>query len=204
MIANLKGIVEDSDETSVIVDVGGVGYLVYCSGRTLGKMAVGDHVALLIETHVREEYIHLYGFSERAERDWFRVLTTVQGVGARVALAVLTVLESDALMTALAAGDKAALNRAAGVGPRLATRILSELKDKVGSLSIGGVVAGGPAGPADDSSAEAISALVNLGYSQTDVWRAVGEASRKEGGAAPVEALIRGALSVLAPKDRRL
>ncbi|HSR55563.1 MAG TPA: Holliday junction branch migration protein RuvA, partial [Alphaproteobacteria bacterium] len=131
MIASLKGLIESVGEDFAVIETGGVGYLVFCSARTLSALPpAGEAAALKIETHVREDHIHLYGFATAAERDWFRLLITVQGVGARVALAILSVLPPSDLGLALAAGDKAALGRAAGVGPKLAQRIVTELKDK--------------------------------------------------------------------------
>ena len=136
MIAKLTGVVDDSGETSVVIDVGGVGYLVFCSGRTLaGLPARGREVSLHIDTHVREDHIHLYGFGDTTERDWFRLLTTVQGVGARGALAILTALPANGLAQVIGAADKAALCQANGVGAKLAGRMVSELRDKVGELA---------------------------------------------------------------------
>lgn len=204
MFARLKGILEEIDAETAIVDVGGVGYLVYCSGRTLSSLpAPGEAVRFEIETHVREDHIHLYGFSDRAERDWFRLLTTVQGVGARVALAILSVLTPEALTQAVAAQDKAAVARANGVGPKLAQRIVSELKDKVGGMSLGPAAApasptaGGASAPADAAASEdAVSALVNLGYGRGDAFTAVAKAART-GEGSDTAALIRLALREL-------
>ena len=135
MIASLKGVLESVAEESAVVDVSGVGYLVFCSGRTLANLPQpGEAVRFVVETHVREDHIHLYGFAEPGERDWFRLLTTVQGVGAKVALAILSALGPEELVQAVAAQDKAAVSRANGVGPKLAGRIVLELKDKVGNL----------------------------------------------------------------------
>ena len=123
MIAKLAGLLDSAGSDSAIVDVGGVGYLVFCSGRTLAKLpAKGAPVSLLVETHVREDHIHLYGFADAAEREWFRLLTTVQGVGAKLGLAILGTLAPDDLARAIASGDKASLSRPAGVGPKLAAR----------------------------------------------------------------------------------
>ena len=199
MIAKLTGLVDSLGEDWAVIDVGGVGYLVYGSGGTLGRLAVGEIASLEIETHVREDHIHLYAFTDAVERDWFRILMTVQGVGARVALAILTVLAPDQLMPAIAAGDRAALSRAAGVGGKLAGRIVAELKDKVGDIALG------PAAMAGDASgrtaADAVSALVNLGYGPTDSYTAVSHAARRLGALADVEALIRAGLAELAPKE---
>ena len=200
MIARLSGILAETGEGLAIVDVGGVGYLVFCSARTLSRLPeTGKSVRLEIETHVREDHIHLYGFAEAVERDWFRLLTIVQGVGAKVALAILTVLAPDALANAITAGDRAALTQAAGVGPKLAGRILSELKDKVGAAILapagpGVVLAGGVGG----SAAEAMSALVNLGYGRAEAFGAVAAATRDLGAEAEVTALIRAGLKELA------
>ncbi|MEO3434221.1 Holliday junction branch migration protein RuvA [Inquilinus sp. CAU 1745] len=202
MIARLKGLVDSVAAEGCVVDVGGVGYLVFCSRRTAGQLTPGEAVALHVETQVREDHIHLFGFAEKAERDWFRLLTTVQGVGGRVALAILSVLDPDALATAIAAQDKAAVTRADGVGPKLAARIVSELKDKAGTIGIGAPVVtaekgGAPAG--GGASADAVSALVNLGYGRSEAFAAVAAASRSLGGEATVGALIPAALKELAP-----
>lgn len=202
MFARLKGILDEVGEDTLILDVNGVGYLVHCSNRTLSTLpGRGEAVRLEIETHVREDHIHLFGFLEKGERDWFRLLTTVQGVGARVALAILSVLTPEALVQAVAAQDKAAVTRANGVGPKLAQRIVSELKDKVGGMALGPVASaaegGAEAAPVDAGAAEdAVSALINLGYSRSDAFTAVAKASRTDG-AGDVSALIRLALQEL-------
>ena len=205
MIARLRGRIERIGEDNAVIDVGGVGYLGFCSGRTLSQLpGVGETVALEIETHVREDHIHLYAFAEMAECEWFRTLTKVQGVGARVALAILTVLESDHLLQAIAAQDKAPLTRASGVGPKLAARIVTELKDKVAalSLSLGSLGSKGPVTSSDapDSGRgeEAVSALVNLGYSRTDAFTAVAQAGQSLGEAAQLDELIKAGLRELA------
>ncbi len=136
MIARLKGIVEELGDDWLIVDVSGVGYHVFASSRTLGSMVVGDAVTVVIETHVREDHIHLYGFADTTERDWFKLLTTVQGVGAKVGLGIQSALSPDEISQAIAAQDKATITRAPGVGPKLAARIVSELKDKVGAIAL--------------------------------------------------------------------
>jgi Holliday junction DNA helicase RuvA len=192
MIARLSGLLGEIGEDSAIVDVGGVGYLVFCSSRTLGRMpAVGEAVRLEIETHVREDHIHLYGFIDVAERAWFRLLTTVQGVGARVGLAILSVLTADELVQAVAAQDKAAVARANGVGPKLAARIVTELRDKVGGMALGTVGAVAAVSPNDGNGEEAISALVNLGYSRGDAFNAIAKAGKQLGDNAALDALIR-------------
>ncbi len=212
MIAGLKGIVDSVDEDSAVIDVGGVGYLVFASGRTLGKFIKGDAVALKIETQVREDHIHLFGFLDTVERDWFRLLTTVQGVGAKVALGILGQLTPDDLTRAIASGDKGAMTRAPGVGPKLGTRILSELKDKAGMIALGQAARGAPAKGGKGASepaaepnliADAVSALVNLGYNPSQALGAVSEASSEIGAGADVAKLIKGGLSKLAPADTR-
>src|SRR5271166_5895933 len=165
MIAQLTGRIVALEDGRCVVDVNGVGYLVHASTRTLAAMSQPPEVArVLVETVVREDAILLYGFADPAERDWFRLLTTVQGVGAKVALAILSALSPRDLVAAIAAGDRASLTRAAGVGAKLAVRILSELRDKAGAMPSGAampaVATGGPRGVTED----ALSALVNLGY----------------------------------------
>ena len=199
MIASLKGVLESVAEESAVVDVSGVGYLVFCSGRTLANLPQpGEAVRFVVETHVREDHIHLYGFAEPGERDWFRLLTTVQGVGAKVALAILSALGPEELVQAVAAQDKAAVSRANGVGPKLAGRIVLELKDKVGNLvpaTLPQAAAG--SAPAGGDSEDAISALVNLGFQRTDAFGAVARAGQKLGEDAVVDALIRAGLQEL-------
>jgi Holliday junction DNA helicase RuvA len=203
MIAKLAGILDQIAADSAIVDVSGVGYLAFCSTRTLGRLPpVGSPVRLLIETHVREDHIHLYGFIDAAERDWFRLLTTVQGVGARLALAVLSVLGPAELGLAILSQDKASLARAEGVGPRLAARIVNELRDKTGGLAISAQA--GPITPSvgpigDGPAADAVSALVNLGYRRAEAFGAVATAARRLGPTAAAEELIRAGLRELAP-----
>ncbi|CCG40044.1 Holliday junction branch migration protein RuvA [Magnetospirillum molischianum] len=205
MIARLRGTVDSVGEDWAVIDVGGVGYLVSCSARTLARLVLGTGVVLLVETHVREDAIQLYGFAESGERDWFRLLTTVQGVGARVALSILSVLPPDQLLRTLAAGDKAGLTRANGVGPKLALRILTELKDKAGGIasvppgtvtaSAGG--SGTFAPPASGPIEDAVSALVNLGYRRLEAFEAVGIVAAELGETAEVPALIGTALKRL-------
>lgn len=205
MIAKLTGRVDSLDSANAVIDVGGVGYLVFCSGRTLGGLVPGEAAVVLIETHVREDHIHLYGFIDEAERDWFRLLTTVQGVGAKVCLAILSVLGPEQLLQAIASADQAAVTRAAGVGPKLAKRILSELKDKAGKIALGpaahgdgsGAPGAGISGPVDGATGDAVSALVNLGYTPSQALSAVSHAAAKHESAAGVEALIRGGLAEL-------
>jgi holliday junction DNA helicase RuvA len=198
MIAMLSGIVDQAGSDSVVVDVNGVGYLVFASARTLARLPPrGQKLRLLIETHVREDHIHLYGFADEAERAWFRLLTTVQGVGARLALALLGALAPEALVTAIMAQDKAALTRADGVGPKLAQRIANELKDKVGGIALGPAATSAPEAAPKGAAADAVSALVNLGYSRSDAYGAVNQAAQRLGAEARIDALIRAGLQEL-------
>ncbi|MFZ5792805.1 MAG: Holliday junction branch migration protein RuvA [Pseudomonadota bacterium] len=203
MIAKLSGLVDSVGTDTAVIDVGGVGYLVFASSRTLGRLPrAGEAASLLIETHVREDHIHLYGFATPAERDWFRLLTTVQGVGARLALALLGALAPDELLQAVLAQDKAALTRANGVGSKLAARIVTELKDKAGGIALGNGMAAGLAAIAAEAEApgplaEAVSALVNLGYRRQEALSAVSGAARALGAKASTEALIRAGLKEL-------
>jgi Holliday junction DNA helicase RuvA len=184
VIARLTGVVDSVGEDWAVIDVGGVGYLVFCSPRTLRNLpAPGKAASLTVETHVREDHIHLYGFAETAERDWFRLLTSVQGVGAKLALSILGTLDAGALADAISAEDRAVLTRAPGVGPKLAQRIVSELKDKAGAAPVvRPAFAAAAAGPAED----AVSALVNLGYRRGEAYGAVSQAVRRHGPGAPV------------------
>ncbi len=196
MIAKLRGVLDSLGDGWAVVDVGGVGYLIYCSAGTLASLPQrGQEVSLTIETVVREDHIHLYGFSSEQERDWFRLLQTVQSVGARLALAILGALPAAELSAYIAAQDKAGLTRAPGVGPKLAARILSELRDKAETLP-----GAAPASAAVDgtANADAIAALVNLGYRPTEAHGAVSGAARTLGAEAPVEELIRAGLKELA------
>jgi holliday junction DNA helicase RuvA len=202
MIAKLAGVLDQTAADGAVIDVNGVGYLAFCSARTLGRLPpIGTPVRLLIETHVREDHIHLYGFVDAAERDWFRLLTTVQGVGARLALAVLSTIGPEELGLAIFAQDRASLARAEGVGPRLAARIVNELRDKAGSLAIAPSLAGSmPSAPilGDGPAADAVSALVNLGYRRAEAFGAVAAATRRLGAKAATDALIRAGLQELA------
>lgn len=206
MIAKLKGILDITGTGHAVVDVNGVGYLVQASSRTLAQLGrTGDPVTLYIETQVREDAISLYGFADAQEKAWFRLLTTVQGVGAKAALAILAVLSPDELPVAIAAQDKAALTRAEGVGPKLAARILTELKDKAGDLVLGEAAARTAATalkqagavPSSGASGDAVSALVNLGYGRTEAFGAVSAAARNLGTDADVQILIRESLKEL-------
>ncbi len=193
MIARLRGLLDSVAADACVVDVNGVGYLVSASARTLsGLGGVGSAVALHIETQVREDAIQLFGFVTLGERDSFRLLTSVQGVGGRVALAILSVLGPDELVHAVASADTASISRANGVGPKLAGRIANELKGKFGAVVLGGaapvVMAGGSA------VADALTALAGLGFRPMEASRAVAEAQAELGDAADVSALIRLAL----------
>ena len=206
MIAKLRGIIDSVGEDWVILDVQGVGYQISCSARTLARLEKpGAPAAFHTEMRMRDEVPHLYGFVERAELDWFRLLTTVQGVGAKVALAILSVLAPDALVLALAAGDKAALARADGVGPKLAARIAAELKDRAQSLSLRIVADRSPTAPdhpqtVQQPNAEAVSALINLGYGRADAFAAVMAVAGN--GDRPLAELIRLALRELSATAR--
>jgi Holliday junction DNA helicase RuvA len=209
VIGKLRGLVDEVDDDHLILDVGGVGYLVHASARTLGRLpGRGEAVALMIETVVREDAILLYGFHETAERDWFRLLNTVQGVGARHALAILSVLPPDKLSQAVAAQDKQSVARASGVGPKLAGRITAELKDKAATIALGPAAGAGsapteagsePAGApaAGEVSEDAVSALTNLGYKRTEAFTAVAAASRRLGRDAGLQSLITEGLKEL-------
>jgi len=201
MIAQLTGRVEALSDGACVIDVGGVGYLVQASARTLSALPPAPAVTkVLIETHVREDAIILYGFADTAERDWFRLLTTVQGVGGKVALAILSALSPRDLISAIAAGDKASLTRAPGVGPRLAVRLLTELRDKTGAMPSSPGVTYTPipaaATPADD----ALSALVNLGYRRPEAQQAIARVLERLGDSATLDALIRDSLKELAQR----
>jgi len=203
MIGKLKGLIDSYGEDYVILDVQGVGYQVHCSARTLQALPqAGEAAVLSIETYVREDQIKLFGFRSDMEREWFRLLQTVQGVGARVALAVLSTLPPAELANAIALRDKAAVARTPGVGPKVAERIVSELKDKAPAFaSVDPVVAQLAGAVADDNApravSDAISALVNLGYGQPQAAAAVATASRNAGEGAETAMLIRLGLKEL-------
>ena len=204
MIGKLKGLVDSYGEDFAILDVGGVGYVVHCSSRTLQSLpGVGEAATLSIETHVREDMIRLYGFRSDNEREWFRLLQGVQGVGAKVALAILSALEPGALATAVATGDKAAIARAPGVGPKLAARIAAEMKDKAPSFGAVDPVLARLSGAVEDGRApaavtDAVSALVNLGYAPAQASAAVAAALKGAGEGAEAPLLIRLGLRELA------
>lgn len=197
MIGKLKGLIDSYGEDSVILDVNGVGYLVHCSGRTLQALpAPGEPAVLSIETHVREDQIRLYGFLNDVEREWFRLLQTVQGVGARVALSVLSTLKPAELASAVAMRDKATVARSPGVGPKVAERIVTELKDKAPAYAGVDPAVVRLAGAVDDKKApqplaDAVSALVNLGYGQPQAAAAIAAAAREAGEEADAARLIR-------------
>lgn len=203
MIAKLKGLIDSVGDDFAVIDVSGVGYLVFCSGKTLARLTVGQAAALQIETHVREDHIHLYGFSDGGEKEWFNLLMTVQGVGAKVALAILSVAAPEQLLQTLAAQDKTLLTRAAGVGPKLAVRILTELKDKAGKMAMGAFVPAALAGAAPMPAVggglmeDAISGLVNLGYRRLEAFEAVGQVMQDQGEGAEAGTVIRLALKRL-------
>jgi Holliday junction DNA helicase RuvA len=198
MIGKLSGTVDALAEDNVIIDVHGVGYLVHCPTSTLSRLSTGTAATLIIDTRVTDETIRLYGFASAEEREWFRLLQSVQNVGARVGLNVLSALSSRELERAIALGDKAAIGRAQGVGPKLATRIVTELKDKAPSMMLRGHAADtatqalAPRGP----EADAVSALIKLGYSQGQAAEAVSRAAH-DLGEAPVDALIRESLRAM-------
>ena len=199
MIGKLTGTVDTITDDAVILDVGGVGYLVQCPASTLSRLAVGGHAALMIEMKVSDDAIKLYGFGSAEEREWFRLLQTVQNVGGKVALAVLSTLSPRDLQRALALGDKAMIGRAPGVGPKLALRIATELKDKAPAMMLRGhgedgqVIALAPRGP----EADAVAALVKLGYSPGQASESVARAANDLGQAAPVDVLIRESLRAM-------
>jgi Holliday junction DNA helicase RuvA len=204
MIAKLKGIIDSYGEDYVIVDVNGVGYQVHCSARTLQALpAQGEPVTLAIETYVREDQIRLFGFQSDAEREWFRLLQTVQGVGARVALSVLGTLKPADLANAVALRDKAMVARSPGVGPKVAERIVTELKDKAPAFADVDPAVIRLSGAVEDKRApqpvaDAVSALVNLGYGQPQAAAAIAAATRSAGDGADAARLIRLGLKELA------
>jgi holliday junction DNA helicase RuvA len=205
MIGKLKGLVDVIGEGHIIIDVNGVGYEVQASARTLRALQMGQEASLAIETHVREDAIRLFGFTSEVERAWFRTLQTIQGVGAKVALAVLGTLSPQDLANAIALQNWAAVEQSPGVGKKLAQRIVAELKDKAPALSVAGLnvpaALAGKAGttpPRGDAAAEAISALTNLGYQPALASQAVAAAMAELGEAADTPKLIRRGLKELA------
>jgi len=205
MIGKLKGVVDAVGEAHVIIDVNGVGYEVSASARTLRTLGIGQEVSLAIETHVREDAIRLYGFTSEVERAWFRMLQTIQGVGAKVALGVLGTLAPPDLANAVTLQNWAAVEQAPGVGKKLAQRIVAELKDKAPALGAAGLnvpamakVGTAQQPPQGDAAAEAISALINLGYHPGQASQTVAAALTELGKAASTPALIRRGLKELA------
>src|SRR5919107_2062610 len=191
MIARLSGILAETTADTAVIDVGGVGYLVLASGRTLDALGpIGGEVVILTELQVREDAWTLFGFGSAAERDAFRALTSIQGVGGRVALAILSTLSPDELARAIAQDDKAMIGRANGVGPKLAARIANELQGKLGVVAIGGAV---PV-PRGGAAADALSALANLGFKPAEASAAVNDAQDDLGTDAGLDALVRLAL----------
>ncbi len=204
MIGKLRGVIDAYGEDFVVIDVQGVGYLVTCSARTLQQLPpTGEAATLSIETYVREDMIRLYGFRSDVEREWFRLLQTVQGVGAKVALGILSALDPGALATAIATGDKGSISRGPGVGPKLAARIVAELKDKAPAFAGIDPALVRLAGAVEEKKApqpvsDAVSALVNLGYAQAQASAAIAAALRQAGEAAEAKTLIRLGLRELA------
>ena len=203
MIAKLTGKVDKTGDGYAVIDVNGIGYLVYCSNRTLATLADSmAEVSVLVETHVREDHIHLYGFSDESEQACFKLLITVQGVGAKVCLAILSALPPENLVQSIVARDQTAITNTPGVGPKLATRIITELKDKIANISLefpvkpllgGGEYADG----VNQNFKDAISALVNLGYGRSDAFRVVHQVGLQNTDEASVEVLIKEGLAEL-------
>lgn len=212
MIAKLSGVIDSVGINWAVIDVNGVGYLTYASNRTLSRIGskAGTPVSLLIETIVREDAITLYGFCDVVEKEWFQILCTVQGVGAKVALSILSVVDPDQLPLVIAAQDKAVIQQADGVGPKLAVRIVTELKEKAGKMALGAgatgqareATVGAPAtgsqkGLPKSASHDAVSALINLGYGRAESFGAVANAARQLGEEAALQDLIREGLKEL-------
>ena len=203
MISKLKGLVDEYGDHHVVIDVGGVGYILSCSGRTLSALPqVGEATTIFVETRTSQEQIRLFGFATALEREWFRLLMTVQGVGAKVALAILSSSSVSDLSSAIAMQDKALVARAPGVGPKVAGRIVSELRDKApgfveGDAGAFAQVSGAVSAGAPSATRDAVSALTNLGYGQAQAGAAVATAYREAGEDAGTETLIRLALKAL-------
>ena len=204
MIAKLTGLVDNIGEDCVVLDVGGVGYMLFCSSRTLASIPqLGEAISLFVEMHVREDHIHLYGFATSGERNAFQLVNKVQGVGTKVALAILSAMSPEQLSNAVAAEDKAPFTSANGVGTKLAARLVTELKGKVDGV-VGGIkfaarAAGEPKGTDKPLALieDAVSALVNLGYGRADAFGAVSSVVRAENGTNTLDHLIRDALKEL-------
>lgn len=205
MIGKLKGIVEELGDDSLILDVSGVGYHVFVSARLLAALSVGENATLTIEMNVREDHIHLYGFPDKIERDWFRLLATVQGVGNKIGLVILAAYSPTQLVQAIMAKDIAAFKAISGIGSKLAERIVTELKDKALKMPTSEFTVQsslkpeiGNKKPANGVNDDAISALVNLGYSRSDSYGAVAKASQASEQTLTIDALIRLSLKELA------
>ena len=195
MIAKLTGLLDDTGADWAVIDVAGVGYLVHCSAKTLSALGIrGDTVSLFTDLQVSENDLRLIGFASGAERDWFRLLTGVQGVGSKVALAILSALSTEELQRACGGGDAAMVARAQGVGPKLAGRIVNELKDRAGGLVVGAGGSGVIVLPAGSPSADAVSALQNLGFKPAVAVSAVAHALEELGEDAGLNELVRVAL----------
>lgn len=204
MIGKLKGIIDSIATDHIILDVNGVGYLVFCSHKVMQSLPrVGEVFQLFIETIVREDDIKLLGFATSQEQAWFKLLTNVQGVGAKVALAILGTLSLSELSAAIATGDKTTLGRTPGVGPKVAVRLTTELKDKIpdfmpSELKILGTLSQDEKSPLQNNAKDAISALVNLGYSQSQAQMSIAKIIQSNEGEIPTQSLIRMALKELA------
>ncbi|MCU4161009.1 Holliday junction branch migration protein RuvA [Acidiphilium sp. AL] len=202
MIGRLTGVADSIEDGRCLIEVNGVGYVVFLSARSLAALpAPPARASVLVETQVREDAITLYGFIDQAERDWFRLLTTIQGVGSKVALALLSALPPDRLAAAIASGDRASVTRAPGVGPKLAARLIAELRERVLAMPVGAVgglnaipVAAAPSGATGD----ALSALINLGYRRGEAEQALAASIAALGAEAALDALIRDGLRRLA------
>lgn len=203
MIGKLKGIIDSVHEDHAVIDVGGVGYNVLASSRTLASLEIGTAATFIIETHVREDHIHLFGFVNAEERDWFRLLSTVQRVGAKVALAILAALTPSQISQAILAKDTSAFSKISGIGGKLAERIVAELKDKALKVPTSGfaptpTTRHSPLTTAPKALEDTISALVHLGYSRSDAYAAAIQVAREVGEDAGVDILIKKSLSELA------
>ena len=203
MIAKLTGQIDKTGDGFAVIDVNGIGYLVYCSNRTLDILVgITGEVSIIIETHVREDHIHLYGFADEDEQACFKLLITVQGVGAKVCLAILSALPPDNLVQAISARDQIAITHAPGVGPKLATRIVTELKDKITNIELNSAIKPLPGGGVKIDNAnqilnDSVSALVNLGYGRSDAFRVVHQVAATLTGDPSVEVLIKEGLAEL-------
>lgn len=202
MIGKLTGTIDGVKENQLLLDVNGVGYIVFASNRTLSRLgSKGDKCSVLIETHVREDHIHLFGFCDELEQSWFNILTKVQGVGVKVGLAILSVASPNDLSLAIAAQDKAVFTQAAGVGPKLGVRIVTELKDKVGGMDLSASLPQSNENTINNSDnlnvAEALSALVNLGYGRSEAMIAINRAQKNMEDQSDLSGLIKQGLKEL-------